>query len=305
MGRRPRNTNPETLRVVVLRVEEAQLLMCPDEELNGTIGGIVAKYQEQFGIIIYAYTFLGNHYHLLLRAPRGNLWLFEQAINREIAKRINWKRKRRGHFWGHRYNDPEVLEASDALEGLLYVVCNAVSHGLVDHPKHWPGLNCFWQLKDGRDRFFPFTDYTEYGRAKRKYGHARLDDFKSVYPLKLSPLPELERLSIQEQNDFLSPLIEKRVQDIRTERKKAGQGFLGRKNILRQSPFSYPMEVKRRPCPLCYTKSFEAKLRFMKSYFPWLEAYREASRKFRSGMLDVEFPPYSIRPPLLYLLPAL
>ena len=79
-------------------------------------------------------------------------------------------------------------------------------------------------------------------------------------------------------------------------------GFLGREKIMAQRHTDVPRNVKRFPRPICYTKSFETKKRFMEWYFPWLESYREASRRFRSGELLVQFPEHSIRPPVHYSL---
>jgi len=61
--------------------------------------------------------------------------------------------------------------------------------------------------------------------------------------------------------------------------------------------------VKRFPKPICYTKSLEAKKHFMAWFRPWLESFREASRRFRGGDFSAKFPEHSIRPPIHYSLP--
>ena len=88
MARHPRNTNPKYIRHISIRTEQAALLLLPDERLNQIIGGILAKYQEAFSIIIYAYTVLGNHIHMIARAPMGNLWRFEQAPSKQCQIRF-------------------------------------------------------------------------------------------------------------------------------------------------------------------------------------------------------------------------
>ncbi len=306
MSRPLRNTDPEKINLVTIRTENAQLLLRPDEEVNSVLGGIVAKYQEAYGIILYAYIFLGNHYHLLVKAPQGNLWRFAQALNREIAKRVNWLRKRRGHFWQRRYDAQIVLEKEDALEALLYVLSNPTHHGLVDHPKLWPGVHSYWHIIDGEDREYLFTNYTEYRKAKvsaRLTGkQLSLEDFQTKHSLALTPLPQFEHLSLTERNNLLLPLLEERIMRIRKEKQTSGEGFLGRKNILKQHPSFFPTHIKRTPRPLCYTKSFKAKKIFIKYYLAWEAHYREASKKFRQGNLYIQFPRFSIRPPLLYTL---
>ena len=282
-------------------------MMSPNKEINETIGGIVAKYQQEFGIEIYAYIFLSNHYHLLVRAPRQNLWRFEQGINREIAKRINKIRGREGHFWARRYDDQLTLQNTDALVALVYIVCNAVKHRLVKDACRWPGFGCFFHLFDEKDRTYFFTDYSAYKKAKQRAritGEAvYLEDFKIPYLLKLSPLPMFASLTKKVRRQHLRTAIQKQITLLNAEAKKEKKGYLGQEGVLAQDPNARPRKISRRNRPLCYTQDPEAKHLFLTEvYFPWTSAYIAASTAFRSGILDALFPPHCIKPPLLYLI---
>jgi len=304
MSRFPRNTSPEFIRHVSIRVDNACLRMVPSQQVTEIVGGVLAKYQVAFGIELFAYCFLSNHFHLLLRAPRGNLWRFMQAVNREIAKRINRLLNRRGHFWERRYDEQIVAEDEDAIEAFLYVICNPVSHGLVNHPKHWPGLTAYEHVLDEKDRFFQFADYTAYRKAKLKAkmtgDTVRLEDFKKTYQLQISPLPVFADLSPKKRREKLGSLLEQRTQELRKLRQRHGKEFLGKEKILRQHPNATPRQVKRLPRPICYTKNIEVKKRFLEWFMPWLKWYQEASQKFRMGKLLTKFPKHCIRPALLY-----
>ena len=304
MSRLPRNTDPSYIRHISIRTEGAQFRLIPRAEVNQVIGGVLAKYQEAFEIVIYAYTVLSNHLHILAQAPLANLWRFEQAVNREIAKRINRQQSTRGHFWERRYDEQMVIDESDVLEAFLYVTCNAVSHGLVEHPLLWPGLNSYQHCLDGRDREYLFTDYTAFGKAcqlaKNRGKRVRISDYQSKHKLRITALPQYSQLSNKEIRKLLSALIKERTARIKKERKAQGLGFLGRERIQNQHHRDVPQTVKRSPRPICYTKHFEAKKRFMEWFFPWLEGFREASKRFRSGDFSVQFPEHSIRPPIHY-----
>ena len=302
MGRRPRNTDPHYAKLITIRTENARLLLLPEAQLNQIVGGVIAKYQEWFSIVIFAYAVLGNHLHILARAPRKNLWRFEQAVNREIAKRVNRLRNRRGHFWERRYDEQMAAEESDIIEAFLYVICNAVSHGLVEHPALWPGLNCYSHVFDEKDRVFTFTNFTAYNRCKATKTGKRvsLRDFQTEHRLQLTPLPQFEHLSPEERRVVISKLISQRILRLKHERKVQGLGFLGREVIMRQRFTDVPRHVKRLPKPICYTKSWEAKQRFMQWFLPWVEMYREASRRFRSGDFLVRFPDNCLMPPCHY-----
>ena len=305
MARHPRNTNPKYIRHISIRTEQAALLLLPDERLNQIIGGILAKYQEAFSIIIYAYTVLGNHIHMIARAPMGNLWRFEQAVNREIARRTNVHRNRRGHFWERRYDEQIIAEENDILEAFLYVVCNAVRHGIVDHPILWKGINCYSHVIDESDRTYKFTNYTEYRRALNKAKNTGetvlLSDYQTEHKLKISPIPQYEKLSQRDRKAKMIDIIKSRILRIRKERKKQGLGFLPQDKFAKQRFTDIPRNVKRLPKPICWTKDIEAKRRFMEWYFSWLEAYQKASKLFRSGKFKISFPEYSLLPPMHYV----
>jgi hypothetical protein len=40
-------------------------------------------------------------------------------------------------------------------------------------------------------------------------------------------------------------------------------------------------------------------MKYSEEFFEFINAYRESSAYYRSGLLDVVFPPGSIRPPLM------
>ena len=87
------------------------------------------------------------------------------------------------------------------------------------------------------------------------------------------------------------------------ERLAEGKGFAGREVLERMHPGDKPRTTKtssrNSKRPLVLTLNPEARKIYVDRYFLLLEAYREASRQYRSGALDVEFPPGTYRPPLL------
>ena len=306
MGRPIRNTDPKLIRLVTIRTSEARLFLTPDEELNQIVGGVLAKYREKFEIELFAYVVLGNHIHLLLRAPKGNAWLFGQNVFREVAKRVNWKLGRSGFFWGRRYDEQITVEDSDALAALLYVATNPVKHGLVQDSRDWPGLCCHQHLLDEKPRVYKFTDYTAYKKAKKLAKatgkKVRIADFQTPYKLLLTPLPQFAELSQGKRVKEMSLLLNGKLDELHKER--GNKPYLGRKAVRQQNPNAVPENVSRSPRPLCYTKSLEGKRQYMEWYFGWLEWYRAASRDYRRGFLGVEFPPHSLRPPLHYAILA-
>ena len=53
----------------------------------------------RYGAVIHAYCLMGNHYHLLLETPTGNLAQIMRHINGAYTNYFNAKRKRAGHLF--------------------------------------------------------------------------------------------------------------------------------------------------------------------------------------------------------------
>ncbi len=49
--------------------------------------GTLAEAHERFGVMIHGYCLMGNHYHLLLQTPCGNLGRVMRHINGVYAQR--------------------------------------------------------------------------------------------------------------------------------------------------------------------------------------------------------------------------
>ena len=276
-----RNRDPEIFRLITIRTCEARLWISPTANVRKLIGAIIARYQEIFGIELFAYNVLGNHMHLLVRAPRSNIDEFCENVNREIAKRINWRNKREGKFWGRRYDDQQVLSEEDLLEAFLYVTTNPTKHGLVSNSQDWPGLNSYEHCLTEKDRNFSFNHYSEEPRVTK-------------HRLKLSVLPAFKGLSKSKRTALIKRLLVKRTNEIAKER---GKGFLGLQALLDQAPGERPGKVSKSPRPRCYTKCPELRRNFRKLDRARRDEYSYASMRYRVG-IDVTFPEFSFKPPV-------
>ena len=261
--------------------------MLPSKKNRKLIGGIVARYQEIFQIEIYAYCFLGNHYHLLIRAPKGNTDEFLENVNREIARRLNWKNHRKGKFWGRRYDDLEVLSHDDLLEAFLYINTNPTKHGLLRKSGEWPGLTSFHQSLTEEVRTFSFT----------QYGHPT-GEKTTDHKLKLSVLPMFEGLSKEVRQEKILELLNKRMELLAQERQQLGKGFMTLEMLAAQIPGAKPEEVSATKRPKCYSKCAELRRQFKERVKQLRHLYTQASFFFRLGKLDQLFPSFTYKPPL-------
>jgi REP element-mobilizing transposase RayT len=76
---------------------------------------------QRFGIEIHAYCLMGNHYHLLVKTPRGNLSRAMRHINGVYTQNYNQKKKTDGTLFRGRYKAILIDSASYLLELSRYI----------------------------------------------------------------------------------------------------------------------------------------------------------------------------------------
>jgi REP element-mobilizing transposase RayT len=88
-----------------------------------------------WGIQVFAYSLMRNHYHLCLRTPKGNLSRIMRHIDGIYTQRFNRRHKRDGTLFRGRYK-AILIDADEYLAAVVrYVHLNAVEAGLVKMPE--------------------------------------------------------------------------------------------------------------------------------------------------------------------------
>jgi putative transposase len=98
------------------------------------IGEVVSR----FGLLVHAYCLMGNHYHLVVETPRGELGRPMRQLNGVYAKRFNRRHRTVGHLFQARYGAGLIEREAHLLEVCRYVVLNPVRARLCEHPGEWP-----------------------------------------------------------------------------------------------------------------------------------------------------------------------
>ncbi|MBI5891514.1 MAG: transposase [Nitrosomonadales bacterium] len=93
---------------------------------------------ERFNWTPHAYCLMGNHYHLLLETPDGNLSKGMRQLNGVYTQRFNRTHKRVGHVFQGRYKAVIVQKQTYLLELARYIVLNPVRARMVRSAKDWP-----------------------------------------------------------------------------------------------------------------------------------------------------------------------
>lgn len=92
----------------------------------------------RFFIDIFAYVFMNNHYHILLRTQQANLSNGMQWLGTTYTRRFNWKHSQSGHLFQGRYKS--IIVENDAYLSQLsyYIHRNPLRAGLVDRLADYP-----------------------------------------------------------------------------------------------------------------------------------------------------------------------
>jgi REP element-mobilizing transposase RayT len=87
--------------------------------------------------LCHAYCLMGNHYHLLIETPEGNLSAGMRQLNGVYTQAFNRAHRRDGHILKGRFAAVLVEKESHLLELCRYVVLNPVRAALVKRPEQY------------------------------------------------------------------------------------------------------------------------------------------------------------------------
>jgi len=91
----------------------------------------VAQAVDRFEIEVHAYSLMPNHYHLLVRAPRGNLSRAMRHLNAAYTQHINATRGWDGPLFRGRFRSELVKKEANLPFLLAYIHLNPLRAGLV------------------------------------------------------------------------------------------------------------------------------------------------------------------------------
>ncbi|MGB9715806.1 MAG: transposase [Thermodesulfovibrionales bacterium] len=110
---------------------------------------ILGNIEKRYGIIIYVYVLMSNHYHLLLETPFANLSRAIQRLNGDYALYFSRRHKSPGHIFQGRYKAMLVEKDAYLLELSRYIHLNPLRAGVVRRPEEyrWSSLPVYLNRK--------------------------------------------------------------------------------------------------------------------------------------------------------------
>jgi putative transposase len=136
VSRRPRLLLPGAIYHVMTRGNRKAAIFDGDDDRQAFLD-VVAEATSRFEVACFAYCLMGNHYHLVLATPRGNLSQTMRYVNGVYSQTSNRRHARTGHLFGDRFKSL-IVETERYLQDLVkYVALNPVRAGLANDPSLW------------------------------------------------------------------------------------------------------------------------------------------------------------------------
>jgi len=262
-------------------VAQRQFLLRPSRILNQLVLYCLSHAAEEFKIEVHAFCFLSNHYHIVLTDRFGTLPDFLHWMNLHIAKCTNATYGRWESVWAPgSYSMVTLASPEDVVEKIVYTLTNPVAAGLVRFGNQWPGVRTCPRDIGSR----------EYVTERPQFFFT--DGMPKTVRLKLVRPRGFLELRVEE----LAGLIDKRVAAKETEIQRKfeveSRSFVGKKRVLKPSPFDgpYTKEPRRRINPRVASKDKWRRIEALQRLREFLEEYYVALKKFCAGVRDVAFP---------------
>jgi len=284
------------------RTINSRLWFINNPKLVERILAYLAKYQETYGVVIYAFVLMGNHYHLLAKFPRKNKALFFRDFNGIVAKLVSRhvKEFEGGKLWARRVRSQVVPNPEDIKDRFFYAALNPVNAGIARKLSEYESYNSFQLALRDRQQTFKVVDWERYNSRRRFNVELTPKDFTREYTLRYSRLPTYEDLK---KSDYVNKMLEEleaRRRLLVQKRLTEGKGFAPRELLRKQQPGAKPKSTKTSTRgshrPLVLTLCRETKERFLDWYFSLRNSYILASKTFRAGLLTAIFPAGTYRP---------
>lgn len=284
---------------VTCRTVQGRFLLRPSEEVNRVVLGVLARAARRYRMSVCAFSFLSNHYHLLLR-PESALQVaefmnyFNGNVAREIGRLHRWGEK----FWGQRYRAiPVSQEPAAQVARLRYLLEQGCKEGLVQTPSAWPGAHCAGALLRMEPIRGVWYDRTGAWKARAANRRARQSEFVVEESLELDRLPCWDDATPAQIRENIERLVDEIVRETAARHRREGSRPVGERAIRRLHPHDRPRAPKRSPAPRFHAATKAVREMLLLLY----QAYLEARARVVQALRDLEIPapyplPYGIPP---------
>jgi len=249
---------------------------------------VLQRYRQQYGLRLFEFLFMSNHFHLLLYNERPCIPDFMRDLNALLSRALNAMRGLRGTNFEKNYSLVRVLDPEHALEHAVYTLANPVAAHLVTRTRKWPGASSVgMRYGEPVEVVRPDVGLWKTGADASRL-RSKLPETATLVLDRPPCRPELD-------DDALRAEVLKRLRTredlFAAERRRRGRRVLGARAVRRMRFFEMPPpeELFRRK-PTFSGVAGVMRRAAAAAARAFQRAYREASARFRAGHRDVVFP---------------
>ena len=245
----------------------------------------MGHYAEKWSQDILGFCFMSNHFHIVLRDPKGIRPKFFADFHRSLAQVIKDKYGWSGSVFT-KLSPPVVLHSAFAVADKLgYTRANPSAAGAVRYPRDWPGL--ISHVSDMGRKVYRAK------RPERFFGKEKTLPATSSFELKMCPWLLEEYGGREGAMKVINERVDHHVQRAHRAVKKKGWTYLGAKRVKKQSPYkrakSYEVFGRMTPHFATIGLSPEETIAVKQEFVAWQCRYDECRERFLRGE-DVIWP---------------
>ena len=150
MARKPRIQYPGAFYHVIAWGNGGQKIFRDSQDYERYLS-FLREYKVRFGFLLYAYTLMPTHIHLLLEMKETPLSKLMQVLQFRYTRNFNIKYKKWGHLFQGRYKAILCDKDSYFLELSAYIHLNPVRGGLVKKPHQYPWSSYRFYVREAKE----------------------------------------------------------------------------------------------------------------------------------------------------------
>ncbi len=267
MGRKIRIQDADHFYHVSNTCHAREFLFVPGKKMNDIFKKRLRDAVRIYKVQLLAAVCMGNHYHLIVRAPNLNLHLFMGYFQGLLARDVNKLRSREeSTVFPRRYSAEAILDEAALRRLMAYVVLNPVRASIVNHPDQYPGYSS-WDHRLQQDAVSPT----------------------------LTVPPMWQGLTPEELEQEWEQLIENELERLLAQPKRKVMGSKRARELKHWQSPKRRRRTRGKKAPRAHASTIAAWRVFVEVADEIESTYREAASTFRTGA-QADFP-YGTVPP--------
>jgi hypothetical protein len=172
---------------------------------------------------------------------------------------------------------------------------------LVEHLRDWPGVHCVRGLLDGEPVAGVWFDRTQEYWARQRREPIAARQFATEETVKLEPLPCWRHLSEEAVRQRVAELVAGIEAKAAAKREETRRPALGAAAVCAQLRHRRAAHPKKSPAPRFHAFTRRVRRELYQLYRSFVQVFREAAEKLRSGDRNAGFPIGSFPPGLPFV----